>query len=271
MVGIASGAYSSIFIASPVLTHWKEREPVYRQPPRAHRARTRRRARLRDRRARARPSTSSPTQAQAPRARQPDRARASRASRSPRDEFQELVARPRRRAPSRADRRAPTGARPRGRRAAPAAKRRRRADEPAAERRGARRATRGRPDARGPRAQGQPQAARQAASARATAGTGGRADGHARLGDDGPRRLALHDLPARPLLGRDRRRVPRLARRRDRHRPDHLRRHGPRRVATTHDMADRARGDPGRDDRHGGRVPRWASAASAQAHATSRA
>ncbi len=30
IVGIASGAYSSIFIASPVLTHWKEREPVYR-------------------------------------------------------------------------------------------------------------------------------------------------------------------------------------------------------------------------------------------------
>jgi SecD/SecF fusion protein len=29
LVGIASGAYSSIFIASPVLTHWKEREPVY--------------------------------------------------------------------------------------------------------------------------------------------------------------------------------------------------------------------------------------------------
>ncbi|HVE67563.1 MAG TPA: protein translocase subunit SecD [Solirubrobacteraceae bacterium] len=31
MVGIVSGAYSSIFIASPVLTHWKERERVYRQ------------------------------------------------------------------------------------------------------------------------------------------------------------------------------------------------------------------------------------------------
>jgi SecD/SecF fusion protein len=30
MVGIASGAYSSIFIASPVLTHWKEREVGYR-------------------------------------------------------------------------------------------------------------------------------------------------------------------------------------------------------------------------------------------------
>ena len=31
MIGIASGAYSSIFIASPVLTHWKEREPGYIQ------------------------------------------------------------------------------------------------------------------------------------------------------------------------------------------------------------------------------------------------
>jgi SecD/SecF fusion protein len=30
MVGIASGFYSSIFIASPVLTAWKEREPQYR-------------------------------------------------------------------------------------------------------------------------------------------------------------------------------------------------------------------------------------------------
>src|SRR5262249_19473049 len=30
LVGVASGAYSSIFIASPVLTHWKEREPQYR-------------------------------------------------------------------------------------------------------------------------------------------------------------------------------------------------------------------------------------------------
>jgi SecD/SecF fusion protein len=29
LVGIASGAYSSIFIASPVLTEWKEREPAY--------------------------------------------------------------------------------------------------------------------------------------------------------------------------------------------------------------------------------------------------
>jgi SecD/SecF fusion protein len=29
LVGVASGAYSSIFIAGPVLMHWKEREPVY--------------------------------------------------------------------------------------------------------------------------------------------------------------------------------------------------------------------------------------------------
>jgi SecD/SecF fusion protein len=38
MVGVASGAYSSIFIASPVLTEWKEREPAYRS----------RRARIKD-------------------------------------------------------------------------------------------------------------------------------------------------------------------------------------------------------------------------------
>jgi SecD/SecF fusion protein len=31
LIGVASGAYSSIFIASPVLTHWKEREPIYKR------------------------------------------------------------------------------------------------------------------------------------------------------------------------------------------------------------------------------------------------
>ncbi len=31
LVGVLSGAYSSIFIGAPVLTHWKEREPVYRR------------------------------------------------------------------------------------------------------------------------------------------------------------------------------------------------------------------------------------------------
>jgi SecD/SecF fusion protein len=38
LIGVASGAYSSIFIASPVLTHWKERESVYRH--RRHRIET---------------------------------------------------------------------------------------------------------------------------------------------------------------------------------------------------------------------------------------
>jgi SecD/SecF fusion protein len=31
LIGIASGTYSSIFIAAPVLTEWKEREPTYRR------------------------------------------------------------------------------------------------------------------------------------------------------------------------------------------------------------------------------------------------
>jgi SecD/SecF fusion protein len=31
MVGVISGAYSSVFIASPVLAHWKEREQIYRR------------------------------------------------------------------------------------------------------------------------------------------------------------------------------------------------------------------------------------------------
>lgn len=31
MIGIASGAYSSMFVASPILTYWKEREPRHRK------------------------------------------------------------------------------------------------------------------------------------------------------------------------------------------------------------------------------------------------
>jgi SecD/SecF fusion protein len=31
LVGVVSGTYSSVFIASPVLVHWKERETVYRR------------------------------------------------------------------------------------------------------------------------------------------------------------------------------------------------------------------------------------------------
>ena len=66
MIGIASGAYSSIFIASPVLTHWKEREPAYR----ARRARpgartTAASSRPTRRPPPARPRTSSPSRASA--------------------------------------------------------------------------------------------------------------------------------------------------------------------------------------------------------------
>ena len=32
IIGTLSGAYSSVFIAGPVLVHWKEREPIYRTP-----------------------------------------------------------------------------------------------------------------------------------------------------------------------------------------------------------------------------------------------
>ena len=38
IVGTISGAYSSVFIAGPVLTHWKDREPVYRTRERRIRA-----------------------------------------------------------------------------------------------------------------------------------------------------------------------------------------------------------------------------------------
>jgi SecD/SecF fusion protein len=121
LVGVASGAYSSIFIASPVLTHWKEREPVYR----------RRRARIaaehggmscrrmRPRRGGARVDV----EPRRPRAQRPDGAGAPGRSRAP-SEFPRARARPARRARaaarslSRARAGARAGARPDRRRAA---------------------------------------------------------------------------------------------------------------------------------------------------------
>ena len=44
LVGTLSGTYSSVFIAGPVLTHWKEREPVYKAARAAHPPAVRRRA-----------------------------------------------------------------------------------------------------------------------------------------------------------------------------------------------------------------------------------
>ena len=43
LVGTLSGTYSSVFIAGPVLTHWKEREPVYKARERRIREPVRRR------------------------------------------------------------------------------------------------------------------------------------------------------------------------------------------------------------------------------------
>ena len=159
MVGIASGAYSSIFIASPVLTHWKEREGGLPQPARADRARTRRGARLRDDRARARPRTSSPTQKR----RRTRRGSLDRARGAGRADLARRVpgtrARPRRR--RRAQRRS-------RRRRAPRARRREQRSGRSSRAAGARARARadarpgGRPDARGPRAQGRAEAPRSA-------------------------------------------------------------------------------------------------------------
>ena len=91
MVGIASGAYSSIFIASPVLTHWKEREGGYRSPARADRARKRRRARLRHHRRRRARGRRARTEAPAHR-RGSLIAPETPGEQISRDEFQELVA-----------------------------------------------------------------------------------------------------------------------------------------------------------------------------------
>ena len=194
LVGVASGAYSSIFIASPVLTHWKEREPVYR----------RRRARIAAENGGVVPAYA--TEGVAAREIEvvdPRRSRRTRLTTPTRadgtvspGEFRELDPRP-------------------GAREAPAPSVPRAAGGPD---RG--RAARGRRDARDA-----PSAARRRRrEARAAGARGGLADGNARLGHHGARPLALHDLPARPLLGRDRRRVPRLDRRGDHQRPRDQRR-----------------------------------------------
>ncbi len=115
LVGTLSGTYSSVFIAGPVLTHWKEREPVYK----AARARGSAqqfggvRAGLRGRRRRARRSTSR---------RRSDKRRRDRADAAERPVAGRLAGRVRR-----------DGARPRDRgRAAAAGRRARPAARPAA-------------------------------------------------------------------------------------------------------------------------------------------
>ena len=186
-----SGTYSSVFIAAPVLTHWKEREPVYRAPPRAG---SRRSSAASCRPTRSRrgggPVDVAPEE---PRGRRADHRARGPERRSRASEFDEMVARPRidddasRRRAGATPRAAPDG-RPRAARAdggtGPPSR-------PAT------------PKPREPATASGDSAAKP--KRRATAATGGPADGHARLGHDGPRHLALHDLPAGPLLGRDRR------------------------------------------------------------------
>ena len=227
LIGTLSGTYSSVFIAGPVLTYWKEREPVYHA--RAERIRQQFGGEI-------------PAYAVATAGAPVDVAPKEKARRSvtqPLDpsrgvsgaEFEEMVRdlgvedeQPRQPAAA--------GSRPAGGRRA-----------------------RSRAQSQDPAAQPPKDGGETAPTSRrspATGATGGRADGRARLGHDGPRALALHDLPARSLLGRDRRRVPR--RRAGfadlRLRDPRLQR--PRRGR--HERAQRARGDPRRPARHGRRV-----------------
>ena len=192
MVGVASGTYSSIFIASPVLTAWKEREPAYRSRRGADRggdgAACRPSPRTTWSRASTRSSATSRTRL-SPTAR--DGATGSRTRRR---------RRPRRRSPS-----------PTRRSSAP-----RRSSQPP------RRPATGSPGAPMPTPSGRASARsarRSGRSSRKRRRKHGRIelDGAVRLVHDRGRPLALHRLPPRPLLGRDRRRA---SRRRDRGR-DH--------------------------------------------------
>ena len=168
MVGIFSGTYSSIFIASPVLTAWKEREPSYvRRRERLvgagrQGAGVRRRGRAGEARA-ARPKGSrrrgGGDRARAARGRGRDRRGAGRRRRRPGDQRRAAGGRPRRGRAGGTERRAP-------RTAAPAAAQTREES----------------------------------------------LDGAARLVHDGDRALALHGVPARPLLAGHHRRPPRARR-----------------------------------------------------------
>ena len=208
LVGVASGAYSSIFIATPVLVEWKEREQVY----------MRRRRVVMEQHGGLVPAfatgalAAEPAVAGAPagagrttRARRAARAGRSGAAPPPPPPPAPTAPtapprRPRRRSrPRRLSRRHPSRPRPRRLRLRPR--------RPTASRRRRRRARRARVahhvDSRVTQPEGQAEAAAAAKEAREAL-----ADEPDRLGHDGHRRVALHGVRARPLLGRHRRRVP---------------------------------------------------------------
>ena len=208
LVGIASGAYSSIFIASPVLTHWKEREHIYRN----RRARIQRE--LGTVPAYATSMGGAPVDVEPAVPARSERGARATTSRSPGSRSRNAnstsswpTSTSRRPPPTRPRRRP----RARGSRHAGAAQRARAGAS------AARQAT--------PVPQSPP---REVALMRLalTAVLGRSGNGDARLGHHGPRDLAFHDLAAGPLLGRDRRCAHGLADRRDRRRADHQRRAG---------------------------------------------
>ncbi len=185
LIGTLSGTYSSVFIAGPVLVHWKEREPVYR-------ARYRRiREALGSVPAYAvatagAPVDVEPGSAAAARPRSPRRRTRRRSRATSSTTWCATSASTRQRRDAQARRRPRPGARREAGARARAAT--------AATRRGRARPAQG--DARPRTAPGGPTSRRS----RATAATGGLADGRARVGHGRPRALALHDLHSRPLL-----------------------------------------------------------------------
>ena len=224
LVGTLSGTYSSVFIAGPVLTHWKEREPVYKA----------RETRIRSQFGGVVPAYAVATAgapvdvapAEPRRGRSRLTAPADPARGVSSEEFEEMVARPRRRVED-----------------APSRRRRSRPPPEAARRAGAARG-RGRPRTR---------TAATSRRSRRTAATGGRADGRARVGDGRDRALALRDLRARSLLVGDRRRVRGRRGRRVRVRlPDPRAR--PCRGRTTRTSLNAVEAVPGARDRDGRRV-----------------
>ena len=202
LVGVASGAYSSIFIATPVLVEWKERErELHAPPPPRHGGERRRGAavRLGDDRGQGR------------RGGQRHAARAARGPPGPRAAHARPARRragrqapPPRAAPPRAAR-TRTSADDSGNGGPPPRSRRRRRTEP--RRRAGRRAAAaqvGHQHRRAPERR-RPKPKPSAVRARSTGGT---SHVTGRLGDDGNRGLALHGVPAGPLLGRHRRGLP---------------------------------------------------------------
>ena len=270
LVGVASGTYSSIFIASPVLTHWKEREPVYvrrrqlaledfggvvpayapgtfgepvEEPaaPAAPRQRPSRPTRSR-RVGSTRGNGPGDGAGLGTAVQEPPRGRAEVQPEPPEPEVEEpAVEEPAVEEPAVEE--APAAEQPALEEPQPADGGNGAADADGDD--GADAPSRGRPPTRAPAAP----TARRSRARSSAARRGTVADEPARLGNDGHRPLALHDLPARPLPRRHRRRLPGRRHRRRVHRPgdQRLQRAGPSR----HPPRAGARGGPGRADRPG--------------------